>query len=109
LARERQPILERNAMTTRTSTRANPSVRTSTASAPLPVVSLPGLRADVLGGYMAAVGLLRVVSRERPSVRGAWRDGAFVLVGGPVRIDELVDHLVDVARDGRWSSYERFW
>jgi CRISPR-associated protein Csx17 len=78
-------------------------------TAPLPAVPLPGLRTDLLGGYMAAVGLLRVVSRQWPSVRGAWRDAAFVLIGGPAGIDDLVDHLVGVARDGRWSSYERFW
>jgi CRISPR-associated protein Csx17 len=96
-------------MTTTTSTGGSQAARSSTASASLPVVFLRGLRADVLGGYMAAVGLLRVASREWPSVRSAWRDGAFVLVGGPARIDELIDRLVGVARAGCWSSYERFW
>lgn len=77
--------------------------------AALPVVVLPGLRADVLGAWMAAVGLLRVAARKWPAVRGAWRDGVFVLVGGPARVDELVAHLVTVARGKHWSSYERFW
>jgi CRISPR-associated protein Csx17 len=77
--------------------------------APLPVVQLAGLRPDVLGNYLVAIGILRVAARKWPSVRGAWKDRSFALVGGPPGLHDLVNHLVGIARAGEWSSYERFW
>jgi CRISPR-associated protein Csx17 len=75
----------------------------------LPVVDLPGLRPDSLGNYMAALGLLRVASRRWPLARGAWREGRFVLVGGPLNLNDLSDHLQAIARSKSWSPYDRFW
>jgi hypothetical protein len=77
-------------------------------SEPLPVVALPGLRPDSLGRYLAALGLMRVAARKWPQVRGAWRNGCFWLVGGPTRVDDLVEHLWEVGQNDKWTPYERW-
>jgi CRISPR-associated protein Csx17 len=76
---------------------------------PLPVIPLPGLRLEVLGNYLASLGLLRLLARKWPSVRIAWRDGVLQVVGGPSNLDELLDWLVDVAQKREWTPYERAW
>jgi CRISPR-associated protein Csx17 len=75
----------------------------------LPVTRLPGLRVEVLGNYLASLGLLRLLARKWPSVRIAWRDGVLHVVGGPADLDNLLDALVDIARNCAWTPYNRGW
>jgi CRISPR-associated protein Csx17 len=75
----------------------------------LPVVPLPGLRLEVLGNYLASLGLLQLLARRWPSARIAWRNGVPCVVGGPRHLDELLDALVDVARNRTWTPYNRGW
>jgi CRISPR-associated protein Csx17 len=75
----------------------------------LSVIPVPGLRPTSLGAYLAALGLLRVLSYRWPDARAAWRDGVFHLVGGPPDRDALVDALMTVADQVSWTSYERGW
>jgi CRISPR-associated protein Csx17 len=75
----------------------------------LPVIPVPGLRPTSLGAYLAALGLLKVLSHRWPDVRAAWRDGVFHLVGGAADRDALADALMTVADQASWMSYERGW
>ncbi len=75
----------------------------------LPVISVPGLRPTSLGAYLAALGLLKVLSHRWPDVRAAWRDGVFHLVGGPADRDALADALITVADQASWTPYDRGW
>jgi CRISPR-associated protein Csx17 len=75
----------------------------------LPVILLPGLRIEVLGNYLASLGLLRLLARRWPSVSVAWRDGVLCVVGGPRDLDELLDVLVEIARSCAWTPYNRGW
>jgi CRISPR-associated protein Csx17 len=75
----------------------------------LPVIPVPGLRPTSLGAYLAALGLLKVLSRRWPDVRAAWRDGVLHLVGGPADRDALADALMTVAAQASWTPYERGW
>jgi len=70
---------------------------------------LPGLRIEVLGNYLASLGLLRLLARRWPSVCIAWRDGVLCVVGGPRDLDELLDVLVEIARSCAWTPYNRGW
>lgn len=74
-----------------------------------PTVPLPGIRPDSLGRYLVALGLLRVAMRKWPQVRGAWRNGYFWLVGGPVKVEDMIAHVWDVGQKDEWTSYERAW
>lgn len=76
---------------------------------PLPVIPLPGLRLEVLGNYLASLGLLRLLARKWPGVRIAWRDGVLQVVGGPGGLDELLDALVEIAQSRAWTPYDRPW
>lgn len=75
----------------------------------LPVVAVPGLASDSLGNYLASLGLLRLLARKWPSVRIAWRDEILQTVGGPARLDELLDELISVAERHAWTPYARNW
>jgi CRISPR-associated protein Csx17 len=83
----------------------------------LPVLALPGLSPASLGNYLAALGLLRVLSHKWPSTRIAWRDEVLQVVGGPTTLDELSDELVLVAATqtdadvGKraWTLYDKAW
>lgn len=75
----------------------------------LPVVRCPGLRADSLGHYLAALGTLRTAARRWPRCRAAWRDGRFCLVGGPDDLVALVAHLIGIGRGEAWTLYDRAW
>lgn len=79
------------------------------ASVPWNVLSLPGLTLDSLGHYLAALGLLVILNRRWPAVRGCWRQGRFVLVNGPADQDELIKQLAAVATDGKWMDYQKNW
>lgn len=48
-------------------------------------VPLPGIRADNLGGYLAALGVLSATTHNNDwiNVRGSWRDGHFMLQCSP--------------------------
>jgi hypothetical protein len=81
----------------------------------LSVIPVPGLRPTSLGAYLAALGLLKVLSRWQlssdklpawPDVRAAWRDGVFHLVGGPADRDALADALMTVADQASWTQYD---
>lgn len=74
-----------------------------------PVVVLPGLRIEFLGNYLASLGLLRLLAREWPSVRIAWRNGVLQVVGGPSNLEELVKTLMDIAKNREWTAYKRGW
>jgi len=52
----------------------------STSLRKLPAIALPGLRPDSLGNYLASLGLLRLLAREWPEVRIAWKDGVLHVV-----------------------------
>lgn len=75
----------------------------------LSVIPIPGLRPTSLGSYLAALGLLKVLSRSWPDVRAAWREGVLHLVGGPSDRDALADVLITVADQASWLSYGREW
>ncbi|MGH7194351.1 MAG: type I-G CRISPR-associated protein Cas8g1/Csx17, partial [Candidatus Saccharimonadales bacterium] len=75
----------------------------------MPVIPVPGLRPTSLGAYLAALGLLKVLSRCWPDVRAAWRDGVLHLVGGPADRDALADALLTVAAQVSWTPYGRGW
>jgi len=75
----------------------------------LSVVSLPGISSNSLGNYLAALGLLRILSRRWPRVRAAWKDALFSIVGGPATLDEILDLLCEVAKEHGWTPYDRGW
>lgn len=75
----------------------------------LPVIALPGLRCEVLGNYLAALGLLRLLARSWPSTRIAWRQGVVQVVGGPPSLDDLVAFLLKIAEERGWTEYKRWW
>lgn len=75
----------------------------------LPIVRLPGVRGEILGNYLAALGLLRVLARQWPQVRISWKDGVLHVVGGPENLDSLVEHLTKFAQDRGWTRYHRSW
>lgn len=74
----------------------------------LPVIPIPGLRPTSLGAYLAALGLLKVLSRRWPDVRVAWHDGVLHLVGMLDR-DALADILIKAADEASWTPYARSW
>ena len=75
----------------------------------LSVVPIPGLRPDSLGNYLASLGLLRILARRWPRVRGAWNQGALCIVGGPKTSAEIAEDLCDLTANCAWTSYEREW
>jgi len=75
----------------------------------LPVIPIPGLMSDSLGNYLASLGLLRVLSRNWPQIRIAWRGDVLQVVGGPTTLEELLDVLCRIAQSSEWSPYERGW
>lgn len=75
----------------------------------LAAIPLPGLRPDSLGNYLSSLGLLRLLAQKWPEVRIAWRNGVLHVVGGPESLDALLDQLMDVAKNKRWTPYERGW
>jgi CRISPR-associated protein Csx17 len=83
----------------------------------LSALPLPGLSPDSLGNYLASLGLLRVLSREWPSTRIAWRDEVLHVVGGPPTLEDLLDELVRVAatqaeedvKKREWTQYIKGW
>ena len=80
----------------------------------LPILSLPGLAPDSVGNYLASLGLLRVLSAKWPSTRIAWRDEVLQVVGGPQRLDDLLDELIRVANaqatdHKEWTQYDKAW
>lgn len=55
---------------------------------------LAGCRTTPLGGYLAGLGVLRMVSRLLdPDALGSWNDGRFVLLSRFRSVEELVDEL----------------
>ncbi len=81
----------------------------STSPRKLAAIPLPGLRSDSPGNYLASLGLLRVLAREWPEVRIAWKDEVLQVVGGPGRLEALLDQLMQVATNKQWMPYERGW
>jgi CRISPR-associated protein Csx17 len=79
------------------------------ANPTLSVVSIPGLRPTSLGTYLAALGLLKILSRQWPSVRMAWHDSVLQIVGGPSDFDTLMEALMEVAGRATWTPYRRDW
>ncbi len=81
----------------------------STSPRKLSAIPLPGLRPDSLGNYLASLGLLRLLARQWPEVRIAWKDAVLHVVGGPGSLDALLDQLVEVVANKQWTPYERGW
>ena len=79
------------------------------ADAPWPVVPLPGLMPDSLGGYLASLGLLAVATRVWPAVRACWHGGQFTLVRGPRDQEELVGVIAEVGNQGTWRPFTETW
>lgn len=75
----------------------------------LTAVPLPGLRPDSLGNYLVSLGLLRLLAREWPNVRIAWKEEVPHVVAGPDSLAALLDKLVDIASNKQWTPYERGW
>lgn len=75
----------------------------------LQAIPISGLPPDSLGNYLASLGLLRLLVREWPSVRIAWRDDVLYVIGGPLALDDLLDELVYVATSRAWAPYQRGW
>ena len=75
----------------------------------LPVVALNGLNADSLGAYLASLGLFSLAAREWPCVRAVWRNACFCLVGGPFRLEEVVQFVSGVGETNTWTRYDRPW
>lgn len=75
----------------------------------LSFVPLPGLTLDTLGLYLAAIGLLRILSRKWPSIRGCWRNGCFTVVGGPISSEQLEEFLYEVGLQKKWENYGKPW
>lgn len=73
------------------------------------VVPLAGLHLDTLGHYFAALGVMRLVARQWPSVKGCWRNGVFHLVGGPKDSAELESFLLEVGANNQWTQYTQGW
>jgi CRISPR-associated protein Csx17 len=81
----------------------------STSPCNLCAIPLPGLRPDSLGNYLASLGLLRLLARQWPDVRIAWKDEVLYVVGGPSDLDGMLDHLIDVSAKNEWTPYDRDW
>ena len=75
----------------------------------LSAVTLPGLTLDTLGLYFAALGLLRLLSRRWPMVRGCWRNGVFTVIGGPESSAKLEDFVFEIGQENRWTPYGKPW
>lgn len=59
-------------------------------------LTLPGCRTTPLGGYLAALGVLRAITRLLDSkVLGRWERQRFVLASRFVTLDELADELLE--------------
>lgn len=75
----------------------------------LTIIRLAGLHLDTLGHYFVALGLLRLSTREWPTVKGCWRDGVFCLVGGPQNFAELEIFLQQIGANNEWTPYTQGW
>ncbi len=76
----------------------------------LPVVPVPGLRADSPGNYLVSLGLLGTLARSHwPCIRGAWKSGIFCVVGGPDCVDEMLKAVSEIAAKRAWTPYRRGW
>lgn len=75
----------------------------------LKAITLPGLTLDTLGLYFAALGLLRLLSRRWPQVRGCWRNGVFTVIGGPESSGELEDFVFEIGQENEWTPYGKPW
>lgn len=73
------------------------------------VVYLPGLTLDTLGLYFAALGLLRLLSRKWPQVRGCWRDGGFAVTMGPESLEQITSCILEVGTTQTWDDYGKPW
>lgn len=74
-----------------------------------PVVAIPGLTLDTLGGYLASLGLVRIATRHWPQLRACWRDESFAILNGPKALAELLANLKATAANRAWTPYERNW
>ena len=74
----------------------------------LSAVPLPGLTLDTLGLYLAALGLLRILSRKWPSIRGCWRNGIFHIIAAEMTIEAINEYLLSL-QDADWPEFEESW
>lgn len=75
----------------------------------LPVVPLNGLNADALGSYLASLGLFSLVARQWPQARACWRNARFCLVGGPDKLDQVVEFVSEICEKSTWTRYDKPW
>lgn len=88
---------------------SSPPTISQPATKALTVIRLPGLNLDSLGDYLAALGLLAILGRKWPGVRGCWRDETFLVMGGPTDLGELETFVGGVGEALEWSTYEKTW
>src|SRR6202011_854449 len=71
----------------------------------LKIFSFPGIRADCLGSYLMALGLLNAGTQKSATTRGFWRIGVFHLAAD-YSDRELIEFL-----QSKWqpSHYLRWW
>lgn len=90
-------------------TKPPPPASTKVTQKKLKAIPLPGLTLDTLGLYFAALGLLRLLSRKWPQVRGCWRNGVFTVILGPESSEELEAFVFEVGSTDQWSRYGKPW
>jgi CRISPR-associated protein Csx17 len=56
-----------------------------------------------------SLGLLRLLAQKWPEVGVAWKEEVLHVVGGPDRLENLLDQLMEVAKNKRWTPYARGW
>jgi CRISPR-associated protein Csx17 len=72
----------------------------------LDAVRLPGLRTDMLGNYLAALGVLGACARRWPQARGLWDDSGFVLAAERISRKALCGFILE---EWQPTRYERWW
>ncbi|MDZ4798572.1 MAG: type I-U CRISPR-associated protein Csx17 [Bryobacteraceae bacterium] len=69
-------------------------------------VNFPGIIADSLGGYLEALGLLKVATSKWPRVRGCWRNRSFLLCATELTAADITAFL---RAEWQPTPYRRWW
>lgn len=72
----------------------------------LKAIPLDGITADILGHYLAGLGVLFAISQKWPEIRGCWRNGRFVLLAEAFKKEDLIEYLMS---EWRQTVYDRWW
>jgi CRISPR-associated protein Csx17 len=71
----------------------------------LRAISFAGIRPDSLGNYLVGLGLLSVLARHWPSIRGSWHNGCFAIMENAVEQSQIEECLLCWTPD----PYEHWW